>query len=512
MASKELVLAMWVLIGVYALFILWLVGRGLRRTQNLAEYALGSFGFSPLAVGLSLAASMTSAATFIINPGFIAMYGWSGVLSLAIALPAAALVSLVILTKGFRQQGQAVKALTLAQWIGSRYQSRGFALFFAFLSLLLITFIVLICVGLTAILSQSLNLPALPVLIGLVGFVFGYMMFGGANAMVYTNMVQAILMIVVAVILLGSGYEHFRGGIVGFWEKLRAIDPQLVKWQNAQSPLFRDFFEIIVCQIVVGVAIVCQPHILTKSLLLKGERDVNRYLWVAVSVEILFFWVVFVGLYARLQFPDLTVGGTALKMDSIMSVYVVQEFSVYVGLLVVMGLIAAGLSTLEGLIQSLSTTITVDIFKNGLGLFNARGRLWGMSEVWFNRLVIIVLGVVSVYLSYQQILSPNLSVGIFAQNGVYAYFSAAFVPVLFGTFLRQVPLSVPVAASVAAVAVHFSVYYGHLTPYTQPPVANPGVASALAILSALGVGIFTYWATYRSDTSSLDFRKANVNS
>ena len=44
-------------------------------TAVLADYALGNLAFSPVAVGLALAASMTSAATFIINPGFIALYG-----------------------------------------------------------------------------------------------------------------------------------------------------------------------------------------------------------------------------------------------------------------------------------------------------------------------------------------------------------------------------------------------------------------------------------------------------
>ncbi len=516
MASSELVLATWVLIGIYALITLVVVVRGALKTKSMADYALGNVAFSPVAVGLSLAASMTSAATFIINPGFIALYGLSGVISLGIALPLAALVSLYVLTKGFRKQGEVIKALTMAQWIGNRYKSKGFALFFAFLSLLLITFIVLICVGLTAILSQSLNLEALPVLIGIIVFVFGYMMFGGANSMVYTNMIQALLMIVVAVILLTSGYEHFKEGISGFVAKLQAIDPNLTYSTNSGSPLFRDYFEIIFCQIIVGIAIVCQPHIITKSLLLKNEKDVNTYLLVAIITEILFFSVIFVGLYARLRFPDLTLNGEALKMDNIVSAYVVQEFSVYVGLLVVLGLISAGLSTLEGLIQSLSTSITSDIFKTlfGARLFKSEeGKGGVISEVWFNRGVIIALAFVAGYLSYQQMLNPTLSVGIFAQNGVYAYFSAAFVPVLFGTFLRNTPLIAPVMASIMAAVVHFGTYYGHWTFYTQPPIANPGVASALAILSSVIMGGICYVLFKKPSTqANTHLQEINQNS
>lgn len=53
-----------------------------------------------------------------------------------------------------------------------RYDSKTLTIFFAILSLLLITFIVLICVGLTQIISKSLNLEPFYVLLGLVIFVF----------------------------------------------------------------------------------------------------------------------------------------------------------------------------------------------------------------------------------------------------------------------------------------------------------------------------------------------------
>lgn len=477
-----------------AALILYFVVRGARRTASMADYAVGSIQFSPVVVGLSLAASMTSAATFIINPGFIALYGLSGVLAYAVVLPLGAFISLVVLTKSFRRHGETVKALTMAQWIGKRYESKHFALFFAFLSLLLITFIVLILVGMTKVLAQALNVQEFYVLLGLVAFVFGYMMFGGANSMVYTNAIQASLMIVVAFILLGSGYEHFSEGVKGFLDRLAAVDPALTRATNPASPLFRDYFEIVFCSFVVGIAIVCQPHIITRSLLLKKESDVNRYLLTGIVVETLFFSVVFAGLYARLTFPDLALNGKAIPMDGIIPAYVVQEFPVFLGLIVVMGLLSAGLSTLEGLIQSLSTTITSDIIDplagKALGAEDARAK----RLVGINKLVIVALAIVAILLTHQQLTRPNLSVGIFAQNGVYAYFSAAFVPVLMGIFLKKAPLIAPVGASLAAVVVHFASYYVGITWYLQETVRNPAVAATYAILSSVVVGGVLYGA------------------
>lgn len=496
MASSSMVIATAVLVTLYAGLMLFFVVRGAMRTKSMADYAVGSIQFSPVIVGLSLAASITSAATFIINPGFIALYGFSGILGFAIVMPLGLFVSLVFLTKRFRQHGTAVKALTMAQWIGRRYGSQGYAVFFGFLSLLLITFIVLICVGMTKVLAQALNAPELWVLIGLVVFVFGYMMFGGANSMVYTNTIQAVLMLIVAVIMLTSGWEHFRGGVHGFIDKLAAIDPLLVTPTNPSSYLFRDYFEIIFCNLIVGIAVVCQPHIITKSLMLHNERDVNRYLLVGILAEAIFFAVVLVGLYARLRFPDLTnANGTPIPMDGIVSAYVVEEFPVYVGLLVILGLLSAGLSTLEGLVQSVPTSITSDIIKPIFGKYmGATEAVQEKRLIATNKIVIILVAAVSIWLSYQQLVNPTLSVGIFAQNGVYAYFSAAFVPVLLGIFFKDVPLIAPVAASITAITVHFTMYYGQITWYMQAPVRNPAIPVTFAILSSVLVGFGLFYA------------------
>lgn len=491
----NIVTATYIILAIYAAFILFFVIRGALKIKSIGDYAIGNIAFSPIAVGLSLAASMTSAATFIINPGYVSLYGWSAFMSFAIVLPLSAFISLVFLTKSFRRIGSSAKSLTLAQWIGDMYKNKYFSLFFAILSMLLITFIVLISVGLTKVISKALDADEFWVLILLVSFIFGYMMFGGANSMVYTNTIQAILMIIVAVILITSGYDYFSDGIAGVIEKLKEIDPKLTQSTHPDSPMFRDYWEIIIFQMVVGAAIVCQPHIITKSLLLSEEKDVNQYLMVGIGVQVLFFLVVGAGFYARLTFPDLKAGEVTLLMDDIIPQYVISEFSVGVALLLILGLISAGLSTLEGLIQTLSTTISSDIIQ-----VLSPEKISDRTLIWMNKLIIAALAVITIIISWNQIQHPNLSVSILALNGVYGYFSAAFIPVLFGIFFRNVPLIAPVVAAVTAIGVHFGVYYGGLISYTQGTVGNPGASSALAIIAATVVGLslyFVYKPAYR---------------
>jgi sodium/pantothenate symporter len=320
--------------------------------------------------------------------------------------------------------------------------------------------------------------------------------------MVYTNTIQALIMIVVAVILLGSGAEHFTDGLGGFLARLRAIDPHLASLYNPASPLFRDGFEVVFCTAVVGVAIACQPHIITKSLLLKEDRDVNRYLAVGIAVQVLFFLVVIAGLYARLEFPSLELAGQTIVPDGVISTYLVTEFPWFVGVVVFLGLIAAGMSTLEGLIQSLSIIITNDLVNNVHHA--ARGReLSDRFRFVLNRVVIALLAALSFALAWWQLVAPNLSVIIFAQLGVYAYFAAAFVPVLFGTFLEDTPLAAVASATVAALAVHYGLYYTghHYFPYyIGVAVKNPGISTALAIVAATLTGAVLHLALRKRPT------------
>jgi sodium/pantothenate symporter len=159
------------------------------------------------------------------------------------------------------------------------------------------------------------------------------------------------------------------------------------------------------------------------------------------------------------------------------------------------------MSTLEGLVQSVSTTITSDLIKPFFRSKNPSDQ----RLVGINKLAIVALAMVTIYLSYQQLMSPKLSVGIFAQNGVYAFFSAAFVPVIFGIFLRDVKTLAPMLASITAIVVHFSVYYllpaavsswdwnfGAFTVFLEGTVRNPAIASSTAIVVSSTVGVVTY--------------------
>jgi SSS family solute:Na+ symporter/sodium/pantothenate symporter len=378
--------------------------------------------------------------------------------------------------------GDEVTALTVPQWIGDRFGDARLTVFFAVASLLQIAFLVLITVGITRVLSSVLEVPMLVAMAMTIGIPLVYIMYGGASAHTLTNAAQASLMIVVALFLLGSGTSYVADGLGAFLDRLAAVDPMLAQPTNPESLLFRDWFEVVACNFLIGIAIINQPHVMSKALYLEDESDVNTYLTTGIVVLILFFSVIIVGLYARLLLPD-----AGLEPDAVVPTYIVEVFSPISRSVILIGLVAAGFSTMEGLLVALSTIFSNDIFRP----LAKRHGTWNDAEVdaravRYSRYFLAGLVPVVAFISYGQITNPNLSVAIFGQNGVYALFSATFVPILFGIFSERITKGAVLAAAVTALVVHFGIYYGEITMYANNPAVPATAALVASTLVALG--------------------------
>jgi len=467
---------------IYVLGIAALATFSRRRGKSLESFAIGGKTDSPFFVGLSLAANMTSAATFVINPGLVYLYGLSGFLGYAIAAPAGIFLGLAVMSKKFRQIGGTHHALTVPQWIGLRFKNENLTRFFAVLSFLQITFIVLIAVGLTIVLAKVLQIDYPIVLFLILAFTVSYIAIGGASIHILTNSYQGIIMTVVALLLIFSG--PFFGGLslTEIFEKLKTIDPVLVQVTNPNSILFRDVFEVFVANFLVGIAIICQPHILSKALYLRSERDVNKYLATVIVVGSLFFFVLFSGLYARVL-----VSGPVMPPDQSLATYINQIFPEPVLAIVTLGILAAGFSTLEGLFIALSTIFSIDLLKSYLTKKQVASNNADLENkiLRSTRLYLLILAVVVFFLSIWQIEHPSLSVAIFAQNGVYGLFVATFWPIFTGLFFPQMEARIPFWAGVTGLIVHFGMYYGKITHYHT----NPGVCAAFALIIS---GLFVF--------------------
>ncbi|MEM1173996.1 MAG: hypothetical protein AAGI27_04220 [Pseudomonadota bacterium] len=479
----------------WALFIAYLVGtawlglKGYQKTTGFGSFAVGDRAMNPYVVGVILAAATSSASTFIINPGFVYVDGFGAWFHMVVAVGISFITMLSVLSFRFRRIGAETMALTIPDWIGKRYNSPSYALFFAFLNLLSFAFVVLLVGGISIVMQALLGVSNVTALLITLGFVTTYVFVGGTYAHVLTNMLQGSLMILVTVmVLIACVVVAIRepGSVI---DGLRAIDPGLVAVVNRDGALFNDVFSIYIAGFAIGAIVVCQPHILTKALYVKDDRDVKIYLIVFAVVFTLFQLLGTVGFMAHFSVPNDALIDTAtgvFRQDLVMTQFLRSAFPDVMFTFVSVVLLAAAMSTLDGLLVSMSTITANDL------VLNLRRRLGNTdpdieTEMAFalkaSHVVLVVIAVAAFLIN----LSPPRLLGIFGQTGIYGLTSAAALPLLLGILFRNLPLALVWSGSAAALVIHFGLFFfgTQLFPSSSLTFGNPGVTAAIASLTTI---------------------------
>lgn len=453
----------YLITGGYVVLVYFLSWVGMRRTKDISGFSIGNKDMSPYLVGITLAASIASTATFVINPGFIYVHGLSAYLHYGLAGSAGTITAFLILSRGFLRIGESFQALTLPDWIYHRYQHRGFSQYFAFINLLSITFVVLILVGCSLIVTNLFPIEQKTALVLILFFVFSYVLMGGTYAHAYTNTLQGIIMLVVALLLFVLGLKYFD---TGFLSELASVSENYAAVYNPDSELYYSFFSVFASGFIITFALMLQPHILTKVLYLRSSADLHKFIGTTCVVGFIFTLVLMVGFFARLSGIDVS------AQDAVVVEYLNHEFAgsplgEILLTFIMLTLLAAGMSTLDGILVSLSAMVVNDIVAP-LSQNSRDGLLW-------SRWVLVGVGVIGLILAWN---SPPL-IGLFAQKGVYGLAAASLVPMLFGVLVKG-PLPVWVVFSASLIGLG-----GHLILHFLMGIENPAVSASYAILISL---------------------------
>jgi SSS family solute:Na+ symporter/sodium/pantothenate symporter len=460
------------LYGALTLGLSWL---GMRKTADLRSFAVGKGDMSPVLVGVTMASSIASTATFVINPGFVYKDGLSAWAHYGLAAMAGLACALVLLSRGFHKIGARTQAVTLPDWIKKRYDSPALGVGFALLSLLYITFIVLILAGSALIVSQLFDVSYHLSLVGILLFTFSYVLMGGTYAHAYTNAFQGGLMGLISVGVFVVGMSRIGLDFGGALSGVQSAGAHFASWTNPDSSLYYDVFSVFISAFVVTAALMLQPHILTKVLYLKKERDLNRFLVVAVGTSVVFSLMLFIGFFARFD------GLAIAAQDKVVIGYVAQTFPPLVTSFVLVTLLAAGMSTLDGILVSISTVVVKDLVLP----LRARGRRSDevsdddqRRALGWSRYTLVAIGLVSLALAWD----PPKLLGLFAQQGVYGLVAASAAPLLLGILRPSFSRPRTVGAlALLGVGIHFALKLG-------ADVQNPGVSAAWGILVSVGLG------------------------
>ena len=461
----------------------WLSLKGMKKTSDLKSFSIGKGDMSTYMVGLTLSASISSTATFVINPGFVFNHGLSAFLHYAVAASLGIAIAFISLTKKFRFLGAKQGALTIPHWISTRYKSKELGLLFAVMNLLSITFVVLIMVGCSILVASLFPVSQKMALVLVMLFVFSYVLMGGSYAHAYTNTLQGIVMLGISLFLCFYGFSQMEGS---FFSQLEAISPSFASVFNTTSPLYYDFFSVFLSSFIVTFALMLQPHILTKVLFLKDDKQVNKFLITALGTGVVFSLMLFIGFFAKFD------GLEIARQDAVVATYITETFKgtlwgQYFTSLVSIGLLAAGLSTLDGILVSLSSMVVNDIYDPWMS------KKIKLNSLNLSRVVLVLIGLISLYFAW----SPPKLVGLFAQKGVYGLAAASIVPITFGVFFKRSLSPFQIGfCSVGALLLHL-----YLNLFGG--VMNPSVSATYGIFFSFTAGILFKLLSKNSQNSKI---------
>jgi sodium/pantothenate symporter len=149
-------------------------------------------------------------------------------------------------------------------------------------------------------------------------------------------------------------------------------------------------------------------------------------------------------------------------------------------------LLAAAMSTLDGLLVSISTITANDLVLNVMSPRRLRALTEEQRMAFALRVSHVVLVLIAIAAFLINLQPPRL-LGIFGQTGVYGLTAASAVPLLLGVMFRRLPLALVWTGSALALAIHFLLFFdgSEIFPGSTLTFGNPGVTASLATLVTL---------------------------
>lgn len=225
--------------------------------------------------------------------------------------------------------------------------------------------VTLLFVGAYASAQLSAGSKALQVLFGWqhwVGAVVGavivliYCFSGGIRASIWTDVAQSIVMMGSILLLAIFGLAEL-GGLSGLWQRLEAIDPQLVSIVPADLRFGMGLY--VLGWFGAGFGVLGQPHIMVRIMAVRSSNDLrqSRHIYL-VSYLVLTVGCILAALCCRALIPADGAFDPELALPTL-SLQLLPPALVGVS---IAGLFAATMSTADSQVLVCSSAITQDLF------------------------------------------------------------------------------------------------------------------------------------------------------
>ena len=345
------------------LLVIALVGLSAGRLSkpNKADYYLAGKSLSPWIVGLSAMATNNSGYMFIGLIGFTYMVGLPSIWLMIGWILGDFLISRTV-HKKFNEAAAKNSNVTYASVIGAWSQQGQFITKF----IGLLSFVFLIVYASAQFVSGGKTLMVifgwdlwLGIGIGSV-IVFMYTMAGGIRATIWTDVVQAFVMVFSMAILVVACIVNM-GGINIVFEEWLLIDNFLNFFPSEieHSTFLKTIYPI--SWLVAGLFVIGQPHIMVRFMALKDPELIERARYHYYSWYVIFYFLAFcIGMLSKIYLDTNNNFDPELALP-LMAIELLNPFMIGV---IIAGIFAATMSTADSLIINCSGNISQDLFKS----------------------------------------------------------------------------------------------------------------------------------------------------
>ena len=417
--------------------------------SNEKKYFIGSRGMNGLVLAMTTMATYTSVSSFISGPGAAGMtYGYAQVWVAAVQFGAVFLV-MGVLGNRLAIVSRRTGAVTIAGYLKARYKSDVLVIV---TSLLMVAFFIAQMIsqftGGATLVESVTGLPYWLSLLIFAGVVIVYTAFGGFTAVVITDTIQGIIM-VVGTFLFMFFVLQAAGGIsgvdAGLSNNLPGVYDNLTAVYKPGALL--SFW------VLVGVGTIGLPQTAVRSMGFKSTKNLKSAMVIGTIVCV----VVIGGMHLAGAWAGALLDNQNLPTSDYMIPMLVQQImpTPLAGLFLAAPL-AAVMSTVSSLLILASAAIIKDLYRTYVIKDNAEKiAVYNKNFSTMSFGATLIIGVLTYFLALDP---PDIIffLNLFAMGGTECAF---FMPLVGGAFCKWGTKQGAVAASLGGCAVYVFCYY-----------------------------------------------------
>lgn len=338
---------MWVFVG-YFLVVFAIGWYSMRRTRTEEDYWIAGGNLGWFIGGATLAATHTSAGTFVGTIGVMYTAGWSFGWVL-ISIPLAYWFVAAVLAPRFT----AVKQLTLPAFMEARYYSkkvRGLAALIVLIATVVYIQAQILAGGIIA--NIVFGIPTQWGMVAFTLILLAYTVIGGMVAVVYTDAFQLVVMCLGALFALPLALRQV-DGMENLFALVESAHPLVFTWDTMPATL------LFTMGLAFFLGSIATPEKLIRLYAMKDMPTIRRGILFAVVVVTGINLIVFViALAAIVLFPALPTGDLAMPMVA------VAVLPPTLGAIMLAAITSAMMSTVDSLLIVAGSALSVDIYQN----------------------------------------------------------------------------------------------------------------------------------------------------